>query len=439
MDKYLDVSPTLIKIKGYITRQEIFKEELDVIEFVNNGKDAFSPLNKDYKAFNSAEHILNEKEKGYDYKEQRKVIETVLQNKDRAVIIRGLAGAGKTTAVAELDAGLKSVGKEAFYYAPQTGAVEAFSNEEYFKNAGRAAGTVASLIFRAKNKELKELNNKTLVIDEAGQLSAQSGKALINIAEKYNCKLIFVGDSKQHNAVDRGDFMRIIEEYSDITKVELRGIRRQRNKEHLKAVYDLADGKAAKGLERIDKLGWITEDKNYLKVAADKYLELRNNKAEFNDIISISPTHREGEKFTEYIRNGLLENGILSDGKVDRLRFKSKNLTEERKKHIKNYNVGQALSFREKSGSFNPNDTRVIKEIKSNHVILSDGNKFYPIKSGRKIDIGVLKKVDVRKGDLIRPTANNKKINLINGKLYEVKSIENNKKSSCATIFPEVS
>lgn len=60
--------------------------------------------------------------------EQKHAPEFVLASCDRAVIIRGAAGAGKTATLAELNRGLAEAGQKAFAVAPTMSAVEELAN-----------------------------------------------------------------------------------------------------------------------------------------------------------------------------------------------------------------------------------------------------------------------------------------------------------------------
>jgi len=99
---------------------------------------------------------------------------------------------------------------------------------------------VASLIKKHEVGNLNDIKNSVLVIDEAGLLSTKQGKAITDIAKKYNCRIILSGDSKQHSGVERGDYLRILEKYSKTETVELSIIRRQKNKEIKSAVVDFS-------------------------------------------------------------------------------------------------------------------------------------------------------------------------------------------------------
>ena len=65
----------------------------------------------------------------HDYTEQRAAVETMLRSTDQVFTLRGVAGAGKTTALKEFHAGVDAAGKSHVLLAPTTKAVEALKRE----------------------------------------------------------------------------------------------------------------------------------------------------------------------------------------------------------------------------------------------------------------------------------------------------------------------
>ena len=74
----------------------------------------------------------------------------------------------------------------------------------------RDANTVAA--FLAKNG--KAPAQAVLFVDEAGLLSNKQGVALLRWAEANQARVIFIGDTRQHSAVEAGDFLRVLERHA---------------------------------------------------------------------------------------------------------------------------------------------------------------------------------------------------------------------------------
>ena len=65
--------------------------------------------------------------------EQREAVEFVCSTKDKVVAVRGVAGAGKTTTLKELDRQLEDSGARLLYLAPTRGAVDVLKKEGFTK------------------------------------------------------------------------------------------------------------------------------------------------------------------------------------------------------------------------------------------------------------------------------------------------------------------
>ncbi len=60
-----------------------------------------------------------------------------------------------------------------------------------------------------------------LIIDESSLVSAAVGHKLMWLAKENNARMIFVGDRRQHLSVEAGDFLKVLEFYSNIKNFEL--------------------------------------------------------------------------------------------------------------------------------------------------------------------------------------------------------------------------
>ena len=205
----------------------------------------------------------------HDYTEQRAAVEAMLRSTDQVFALRGVAGAGKTTALKEFHAGVDAAGKSHVLLAPTTKAVEALKREI---PEGQVQTVEAFLLASQKGAQLQDA---VITVDEWGLLSNRSGHALLRIAKEHGALVRFVGDTRQHVAVEAGDFGRTLEQHSNLRSVSISKISRQRDPEYRAAVMEMASSKVTEGLARLDQKGWIHEEKSgYLIEAAKRYLEL---------------------------------------------------------------------------------------------------------------------------------------------------------------------
>ncbi|MFA7183996.1 MAG: MobF family relaxase, partial [Victivallales bacterium] len=183
----------------YITRRGLALER-EAIQLANAGIDLYPPLGEQAEVDTSKLSLL-----------QRNAVNGILQCRDFACILRGYAGAGKTTVLKPVNEGLIAAGKNPLYLAPTRGAVNVLQDDG-FENAT----TVASFM---NNPEIPP--NTVLIVDESSLVSAAVGHRLMYMAKQNNARILFVGDRRQHLSVEAGDFLKVLEFYSNIKNFEL--------------------------------------------------------------------------------------------------------------------------------------------------------------------------------------------------------------------------
>jgi conjugative relaxase-like TrwC/TraI family protein len=361
--------------------------------------------------------------------DQEAAIRGILGCRDQVVSFRGVAGAGKTTTLRQLDKGLAATRKEIIYLAP-TNAAKDVLIEEGFNNAF----TVSKFLLSAKHKGIKP--GAVLVVDESGLNSTRQGVALLRLAEQHNARVIFVGDARQHVSVESGDFLRILETHSKIAKYELSEIHRQEHKAYNVAERQMSAGDVLGGFQKLEALGWVHEEQaNYLKKAAQEFLRLSNNGTELtylkNDrwrekVILVSPTHAEGHLLTDEIRAGMKAAGVLSPGRIYPV-AESLNQTVQQKAAVKNYRPGLLVTFTQKIPGFDKSRAYEVVSADRDQKRLCLRNRDGKIRSlkltrsaAEKIDVAKRREIEVAVGDRILIRANDHAAGLINGNVLTV-------------------
>src|SRR5215472_1098809 len=311
-----------------LTDQTNFRLEQDSVAFVNSGIGAAAPINASFVPFpelvEDDGRWLKMQSGGvtHDYTDQRAAVESMLRSTDQVFALRGVAGAGKTTALKEFHAGVVAAGKSHILLAPTTKAVEALRREI----PQEQVQTVAAFLLASQKGA--QLQDAVITVDEWGLLSNRAGHELLKIAKEQGALVRFVGDTRQHVAVEAGDFGRTLEQHSNLRSVSLSKISRQRDPEYRAAVMEMASSKVAEGLARLEVKGWIHEEKSaYLIEAAKRYLEL----GEFGKklvtergephVLAVGPTHAEIRAFTLDVREAMREAGALKGEVLNRRAF----------------------------------------------------------------------------------------------------------------------
>jgi conjugative relaxase-like TrwC/TraI family protein len=425
LNTVIENSSELIKLdKNILTSKEIVREEREIINAVKNGIGINRAVNDRYKAFSTEKDLCNEKNRGFDYGGQRKAVHRILSSKDKYIIFRGVAGSGKSTTLEEVEKGLNEAGVKGLYYAPTSTATENLV-ESGFKEAKNLASLIVMHDNGLLDRPANDIRNSVIFIDEAGLISTKDGSRLIRIAEKYNCKIIFTGDSRQHSSVERGDFLRLLEQNTNTTKAEVTKILRQKdNPELLKVAEMLSEGRAIEAMNKLDDMKLIQENRQYIKKTADSFVKDIEGGRNFQRAIVSAPTRSEVSRLAVEIRKELKTAGYLKGEDTELNIYKSYNYTETQRRNIQCYNAGDLVTFNLKSGNHRPNETYKIVNKNDKYAVLSDGTKFYPEKTGNKVDTGKESRIYLTENDIIRIGANDRNLNVRNGHLLKIEKIE---------------
>ena len=357
----------------------------------------------------------------HDYTEQRAAVEAMLRSTDQVFALRGVAGAGKTTALKEFHAGVDAAGKSHVLLAPTTKAVEALKREI---PEGQVQTVEAFLLASQKGAQLQDA---VITVDEWGLLSNRSGHALLRIAKEQGALVRFVGDTRQHVAVEAGDFGRTLEQHSNLRSVSISKISRQRDPEYRAAVMEMASSKITEGLARLDQKGWIHEEKSgYLIEAAKRYLELSGCGKKLvtergePHVLAVGPTHAEIRAFTADVRAAMRSEGALSGPVIKRRAFIAHDTTRAMRRDSNTYTVGMAVTLVSEKTKVRGLSAREVYTVKQNQtqsapkkkdfVTLVDAHgkehKINVRANGEKLELGAIGEIELQAGDRLWFRAN---------------------------------
>jgi conjugative relaxase-like TrwC/TraI family protein len=382
--------------RRFATTRRVLGEEQRMIDFARCGRGTCAPLGHGTHVFNR--DWLNEG--------QRRAVEHVLQSRDRVILIRGVAGTGKTTMMSEAAEAIRASGKQVFTFAPSADASRGVLRESGFNDAD----TVAILL---KVKTLHEkMRGQVIWIDEASLLGSRPMREAFDLADKLDARIILSGDRRQHGSVDRGAALRLLETEAGLIPAEIKEIQRQQGT-YKKAVQALSEGRTERGFQQLDALGWIKEapDGERYKLLASDYVAAVNAG---KSALVVSPTHREGESVTDEIRAELRHAGKLG---VEQRSFRvlhNANLTAAQRADSINYTPGDVLVFHQNAKGFGKGD-RVVA-----------GDRPIPLEQAERFTAFKPAVLPLSCGDVIRVTHNGKTADgqhrLNNGALFTVKS-----------------
>jgi conjugative relaxase-like TrwC/TraI family protein len=331
----------------YITTREALIAEDEMKQFVVSTRAKCQSINPDYKP-----------QKDFLNKGQKNAIHHALNSKDQVILIAGGAGVGKTTLMKEVKTGIEQGGKHLFAFAPSADASRGVLREKGFKEAN----TIKKLLDDAELQ--RRLKDQVILIDEAGMVGNQTMNGIFEIAKKQNARVILSGDWKQHNSIEAGDALRLLEHHTKMPVARVNEIVRQKERSgYREAIKDLADGKTAKGFEKLDKMGSVVEIENqqerHEQIAKDYMESLNAPKVRERDgtyrsrtAIVVSPTHQEGRAITEVIRQKLKDTGRIGSKEHSFQVQRNLSFTEAEKQDHANYQPGMSVQFHGKIKGF---------------------------------------------------------------------------------------
>lgn len=406
----LEANPLLLRVqegsRTLCTTREVLLEEQRMVQLARTGKNAFIPLYSD---------LPDIKATG----QQADAIKHILTTSDMVSIVRGAAGAGKTTLMTEAVNHIEHAGKRVTVVAPTAKASRGVLRDEGFAEAETVAGLLNNPAMQG------ELKGQVLWVDEAGMLGTKDMAALLKIATDQKARLILGGDTRQHASVVRGDALRILNTVAGIRSAEVDKIYRQKDVLYRSAVADLSKGDTFKGFEKLDAIGAIKEVKpgNIETQFLEDYMKAVKAGKE---VLVISPTHEQGEKITEQIRQRLQEDGYIGKRELVTQRLKSLNLTAAQKTDSHNLQKGLVIQFNQNRKGVKRGSRWEIDNIRDDQVLIKDASgKIIPLELSNPDQFDVYQKRDIAlaKGDRVQITRNGfdkERKRLDNGTVLEV-------------------
>lgn len=382
-----------------VTTRRVLAEEKQLVDFARRGRGTARPFVSK----------LSGLKRDWLNAEQKEAVRHIVESRDRVILLRGVAGVGKTTLMQEALEAIEKNGTRVFAFAPSAEASRGVLRSDGFNDAD----TVAMLL--KDERKQRAAKNGLIWIDEAGLLGSKTLADVFALAEKINARVLLSGDRNQHGSVERGSTLRLLEEEAGLKPAAVKEIQRQSG-EYKLAVKALSEGRVSEGFGRLDALGWIREipgDERHRQMAEDYVSAMKQRKS----ALVISPTHSEGHSVTHEIRSQLKDAALLGGEERPFLKLSNANLTEAERGDETNYMPGDVLVFHQNAKGFTRGQR--VKVEATGPLPLDQKNRFTAYHSGQ---------VALAAGDRIRITKNgfslDGKHRLDNGSIYTVNSFD---------------
>ena len=372
---------------------------------------------------------------------QRDAVKLILSEKDRTVGVQGFAGTGKTRMLNRASALAEKKGWRLVGLAPSASAVRTLAAESGIESEtlqrflARNAGVAEGRLTKKGAKEMRAAFAKTvLVVDEGSLASTVQARDLLRIAGELRIpKLVLVGDAKQLDAVDAGKpFSQL--QHAGMKTAVMDEIMRQRDPDLKAAVEASLAGEIGKAFDKLGSNVAEVNPDNIAGAVAARWLKLSPEMRERTGVMA--PSHELREGINAHIRERLAREGRIAGPILQTQRLVSRGYTIAEKAISSNYAPGDVVAFHRpyKRLGVEKGDERRVESVdhKDRTMQLEAPNgstvAWKPSEIGGRrggTEVYRAETVELRAGDRIRWTRNDKGLRLVNSGTAEVLGVRN--------------
>jgi conjugative relaxase-like TrwC/TraI family protein len=309
------------------TTAKTIAAEHEIVRQMREGQNQLEPLLSRQKAIalTDAHPHLNSGQKA--------VIEDVLGSRDLVQGIQGVAGAGKTTALAVIRTAAESQGYQVDGFAPTSRAAK------QLEQAGVHSGTLQYFLVRPQESDPQQ--RRFFFMDESSLASTNQVRDFLRRLGPDD-RVLLVGDARQHQGVEAGRPFEQLQE-AGMRTAKLDQIVRQRDPLLKTEVEMLAKGQIASAIESLRRRGKVNEIADpYERIAAIA----RNYVANPESTLIISPDNKSRQELNAAVRQELRVNGLLgADDHTFRVLVPRQDMTGAERTWARRYEVEDVVRF----------------------------------------------------------------------------------------------
>lgn len=414
---------------GVTTRQNV-EAETRLLRIEAAGRGAFAPIASPLAAAKAVAGASRQAERdGFPWNaDQRAATEQLLSSRNRITAVQGYAGTAKTTTVLATFAREAEVrGVSVVALAPTASAAMVLGEA-----LGTCGDTVARHMLSPGNSASGQL--AAWIVDEASLLSARDTARLFDLAEKHDARIVLVGDVKQLGSVEAGAAFAQLQS-AGMETARLGEIVRQTNAATKDAVLASIEGDAKKALAALDRGGGtIIENADRAErfvAIAERFAGL--DKSSRARTLVIEPSREGRDALTADIRHALARSGALRGPEVAVESLVNKGLTRAEAYDPLSYDKGDVVRFTRDyadKGVARGDAFRVegVDPAKAAVALRSEDGREVDWRlrqwGAGKVQVFEAQRLELRAGDSIRFTRNDREAGRMNGARGEVTAID---------------
>ena len=369
---------------------------------------------------------------------QKEAVTTILSSRDRVVGVQGYAGTGKTAMLKRARALAEKNGYRMMGLAPSASAVQTLAAESGIESEtlqgflARNAGVAEGRLTRKAARGMREAFSKTvLVVDEGSLASTVQARDLLRVANTLRIpRVVLVGDKKQLDAVDAGKPFAQLQRAGMQTAV-MDEIMRQREPALKEAVEASLAGDIRRAFEKLGSSVAEVKADDVAGAVAARWLRLSPEERENTGVMA--PSHELRVAITGYIRERLAREDAIHGPAFQGERLVSRGYTRAEKALAANYAPGDVVSFYrsyKRLGVDKGDEWRVAGVDCRRHTVTLEGPGGTSVAwkpdrvAGRHggSEVYRAEPIELRAGDRVRWTRNDKDLGLVNSRTAEVVS-----------------
>ncbi|MGC2829401.1 MAG: MobF family relaxase [Candidatus Acidiferrum sp.] len=225
------------------TTEEMIHCERDTIQVMRAGQNQHTPI----ASFERRREV--EQDHSHLSESQRAAVEQILSSRDQVTVLEGVAGAGKTTSLVAIREVAEREGYKVEGFAPTSRAAQKLGE------AGIESSTLQRHLTRSE--EPHDGQKRLCVLDESSLASTKQMNEFLHRLKK-NDRVLLVGDTRQHEAVEAGRPYQQLQE-AGIETARLDEIVRQKDPALKEVVEQLSRGQVKDAMENLDAQGRVHE------------------------------------------------------------------------------------------------------------------------------------------------------------------------------------
>ena len=275
------------------TTAEMIRYEKDTIDTMHAGQERYAAL----ASFSTRTGIENNHSHLSDG--QRRAIGQILSSRDQVTALEGVAGAGKTTSLTAIREAAEQEGYKVEGFAPTSRAAQKLGE----------AGIESSTLQRhlARGDQEHDGRKRFYVLDESSLASTKQINEFIHRL-KANDRVLLVGDTRQHQAVEAGSPYQQLQE-AGIQTARLDEIVRQKDPALKEVVEHLSRGQISEAIQKLDAGGrvhQISDRDQRIAVIAHEYVKQPRG------TLVVSPDNQSRNEINQAIHYAMQDAGQMT-------------------------------------------------------------------------------------------------------------------------------